>query len=107
MKQKNYCSKLYKKERKAFFSNLNKNDTCGNKKFWKYIDPYFPEKRKSSNKITLVDDDDSIVSDDQSISEELNTLFKNVTKSLNIRQNYYIADESNEIEDQVKRAIFK
>ena len=22
-KQKNYCSKLYKKERKAFFSNLN------------------------------------------------------------------------------------
>ena len=57
----------------------------------------FSEKRKISNKITLVDDNDTIVSDDQSISEELTTFFKNATKSLNIRQNSYLTDESNEI----------
>ena len=67
----------------------------------------FSEKRKISNKITLVDDNDTIVSDDQSISEELNISFKNATKILNIRQNSYLTDESNEIEDQVKKAIFK
>ena len=68
---------------------------------------FFFEKRKILNKITLVDGNDTIVSDDQSISEELNTFFKAATKSLNIRQNSYLTDESNEIEDQVKKAIFK
>ena len=33
--------------------------------------------------------------------------FKKGTKNLNIRQNSYITDESNEIEDQVKKSIFK
>ena len=36
----------------------------------KYIQPFFSEKRKISNKIISVDDDDAIVSDDQSISEK-------------------------------------
>ena len=36
----------------------------------KYIQPFFSEKRKISNKIIFVDDDDAIVSDDQSISEK-------------------------------------
>ena len=89
------------------FSNLNPSSMCNNKAFWKYIQSFFFEKRKISNKITLVDDNNTIVSDDQSISEELNTLFKNATRSLNIRQNSYITDESNEIEGQVKKAISK
>ena len=36
----------------------------------KYIQLFFSEKRKISNKIIFVDDDDAIVSDDQSISEK-------------------------------------
>ena len=43
----------------------------------------------------------------KSISEELNISFKNATVSLNIRQNSYLTDEPNKIEDQVKKAIFK
>ena len=74
-KQKNYCSKLYKKERKAIFSNLNPSNICDNKTSWKYIQPFFSEKRKNSNEITLVDDNDVIVSHDRSVSEELNTFF--------------------------------
>ena len=91
----------------SFFRNLNPSNICDNKTCWKYIQLFFSEKRKISNEITLVDDNDVIVSDDQSISEELNTCYKNATKSLNIRQNSYLTDESNEIEDQVKKAIFK
>ena len=67
----------------------------------------FSEKRKISNKITLLDDNDTIVSDDQSIPEELNTFLRMLQKSLNMQQNSYITDESNEIKDQVKKAIFK
>ena len=106
-KQNNYCRKLYKKERKAFFSNLNPSNNLWQKTFWKYVQPFFSEKIKISNKITLVDDNDVIVSDDQSISEELKSFFKNATKSLNIRQNSYLIDESNKMEDQIKKAIFK
>ena len=40
-KQKNYCSRLYKKERKKFFSNLNSSKICDNKTFWKTIQTFF------------------------------------------------------------------
>lgn len=68
---------------------------------------FFYEKRKTSNKIILVGDNDTIISDNQSISEELNTFFKNATKRLKIQQNSYIKDEWNDIEDKVKKAVFK
>ena len=48
-----------------------------------------------------------IVSGDQSMSEERNIFLKNATKSLNIRQNSYLTDKSNEIDDQVKKTIFR
>lgn len=68
---------------------------------------FFYEKRKTSNKIILVGDNDTIISDDQSIPEELNTFFKNATKRLKIQQNSYIKDEWKDIEDKVKKAVFK
>ena len=90
-----------KKECKAFFSNLHPSNICDNKTFWKHILPFFSEKRKILNKITLVDDNYTIVSDDQSISEELNNFFKDASKR--IRQNSYLTDDSNETKDQVKK----
>ena len=53
-KQKNYCSRLYKKERKKYFESLNPRRISDNKSFWKNIQPFFSEKRKISNKITLL-----------------------------------------------------
>ena len=43
-KQKNYCSRLHKKEHKIFFSNLDLSKICDNKTFWKTIQPFFSEK---------------------------------------------------------------
>ena len=76
---------MYKKERK-FFSNLDLSKTCDNKTFWKTFQPFFSEKRKITKTITLVDEDEVVISDDQLISEELNQYFKNATKALNIRE---------------------
>ena len=53
-------------------------------------------KEKFQKKITLVDDNDTIVSGNQSISEELNTFIKDVMKILNKRQTSHKTDESNE-----------
>ena len=36
-KQNNYCSRLYKKERKKFFSNFDSSKIRDNKTFWKTI----------------------------------------------------------------------
>ena len=33
-KQRNFCSKLYKKKRKKFYNNLNIKDIADNKKFY-------------------------------------------------------------------------
>ena len=62
--RKNYCSRLYKKERKTFFNNLKVSNVTDNKTFWKNIQPIFPENRKVASKIRLVGDNENIISDD-------------------------------------------
>ena len=61
-KQKNFCSKLYKKERWKYFESLDPSRIVDNKTFWKNIQPLFSEKRKIANKVTLVDKEDKIIS---------------------------------------------
>ena len=85
-KQKNYCSRLYKTERKKYFQSLNPKNILDSKKFWKVINPFFSEKRKATNKITIVDNEESIILDNIKISEELNSFFKNATNSLEIKE---------------------
>ena len=53
-KQKNYCSRLYKKERKYYYETLGVNNITDNKKFWKTIKPLLGDKSSVSTKITLV-----------------------------------------------------
>ena len=63
-KHKNFCSRLYKKERKKYCDKLDVNKITDNKAFWKNIQPPFSEKRKFANKITLEDSEENILSDD-------------------------------------------
>ena len=74
-KHKNFCSRLYKKERKKYFDTLDVNKITDNKAFWKNIQPLFSEKRKFANKITLEDSEENILSDDTLVSEELEIFF--------------------------------
>ena len=97
---------MYKIERKKFFSNLDSSKICVNKTFWKTIQPFLSEKRKITNKITLVGEDEIVILEDQLISEELNWFFKNATKALNIRGNSYLIEKS-ELSDPVNKAISK
>ena len=97
---------MYKIERKKFFSNLDSSKICVNKTFWKTIQPFLSEKRKITNKITLVGEDKTVIPEDQLISEELNQFFKNATKALNIRGNSYLIDKS-DLSDPVNKAISK
>ena len=106
-KQKNYCSRLYKRERKSFFEGIDSSKITDNKTFWKNIQPFFSEKRKTVNKMTLVNENEDIASNDKVVADEISRFFKNATKNLGINENTYIVDNSNNITDPVNKAIDK
>ena len=82
-KYRNYCTKLFKKERKKYYSNLDINLITDNKKFWKTVKSLFSDKHVSNNKITLVNGDE-IISTDNEVAEPLNSFFTNALNYLNI-----------------------
>ena len=57
-KQKNYCSRLYKKERKNFFNSFNTSFVIDNKLFWKTVKPFSSNKGSFGNKIKLVQNEE-------------------------------------------------
>ena len=94
-KQRNFCSKLYKKERKNYYNSLDIKNITDNKQFWKTIKPFLSEKIKTTSKIKLKDQD-KIISNDDKVAEEFSTFFENAVKSLNIKpRNLSLEDTTN------------
>ena len=105
-KQKNFCSRLYKKERMKFFNSLNPSFVKDNKLFWKTVKPLFSNKGERGSNIQLVEDNE-LLQDDQKIADELNS-FKNAVSNLNINENTYIINhDSSNLSDPVDKAICK
>ena len=52
-------------------------------------------------------DNENIISDDKLVSEELNNFFQNATKTLNIIDNSYLMNNTNEVLDPVDKAVFQ
>ena len=82
-KYRNYCTGLFRREKKSYYNNLNVKLVTDNKKFWKTVAPFFSEKHFRPNKITLIDGDE-IISDDTAVAEKFNTYFANIVNNLNI-----------------------
>ena len=66
-----------------------------NKEFWKTIKPFFTEKNKTTNNITLTENNQT-VREDKTICQIFNTYFTNLTDGLNLRQ----VDESQSFENK-------
>ena len=79
-KQKNFCSRLYKKERKKYYENLDLKNVTDNKEFWKTITPFLSDKNKSSSKINLVDKNNEVISDDSELAKLLQQFFQGCSK---------------------------
>ena len=95
-KQKNSCSRLYKKEWKNISKVLLQEGSVTVKPFGKIYNLF--SMRMISNKVTLVGNKENIIFDDHLVSEELNNFFENATRSLEINKNSHITDtDSNEI----------
>ena len=83
-KYRNYCTRLFKKEKKLYYNNLDTNLITDNKKFWKTVKPLFSEKHFGNNKITLLEGDE-IISNDAEVAETFNSFFTNVVENLDIK----------------------
>ena len=73
-KQKNYCSRLYKKERKKFSNGLNPSFVTDNKLFWKTVKPFFSDKGNYGANIKLVEGEE-VLQNDSEIGKKLNEFF--------------------------------
>ena len=82
-KQRNLCSKLYKKERRKYYSNLDPSNFTDNKIFWKTVKPFLTDKGTTSRKITLIESGE-ILTEDVKVAETLNCFFSDAPKKLNI-----------------------
>ena len=103
--QRNYCNRLYKRERKQFYYNLRINDITDNKKFWKTIKPLFGDKGGTKDNIVLVEED-KIICDDAEVAQKFNDFFDNAVENLGISENKLLLNEiENPIEGDVLDAI--
>ena len=106
-KQENYCSILYKKERKNFFNSLNTSFVNDSRLFWKRVKPFFSNKGSFGNKIKLVENDE-LLQDHKNSAEEMNNFFKNAVLTLDIKENSYITNHNIPyITDAIEKAIAK
>ena len=105
-KQRNYCVSLVRKTKKEYFSNLNENDLTDNKKFWKIVKPYISNKQISTEKITLVENEE-VVDSDEKASEIFNTFFTNAVSNLNIAKYDACDPLAENIDDPTISAIVK
>ena len=107
-KHKNICSKLYKKERKKFYSQLDIKNITDNKLFWKTMKPFLSEKCTYASKISLVPND-NVISDDQELADTFNNFFEHAVDNLGIQE--YQSDHNIDInsisDDPIGYAIAK
>ena len=80
---RNYCTNLFKREKRKYYENIDTKQITDNKKFWKTVKPLFSEKITEKRSIILVDDNE-IISEDKKVADTLNDFFSNSVKDLNI-----------------------
>ena len=84
-KQRNYCVSLFRKQKKSFFNNLDTKKIVDNKRFWRTVKPFFSDKNRVKNKITLIEEKTNIVSNNNLIAETFNNFFANIVLSLGLQ----------------------
>ena len=57
----------------------------------------FFEERKFGNKMTVENREENIISGDFLVSKELNNVFQNAARTLNVNENLYIIDSSSSV----------
>ena len=81
--KKKFCSKLYKKERKKYYTNLDLKKITDSNKFWKTTKPFFSDKGANENNIALIEGEE-IFQENYEVAKILGEFFNNAVQSLNV-----------------------
>ena len=87
-KQKNFCSKLYKKEQKKYL-NFELRNFKDNKKFWRTVKPLISDKGVHSSRITIVDKKDDKTEKKKKIGDSNNEIISNNLDIANTFNEYF------------------
>ena len=82
-KQRNYCVSLIRKMKKDYYSTLDVKKVTDNKNFWKTIRPFLTDKIVSTERITLIDNGEVVVTE-KDPANVLNIFFSNIVANLKI-----------------------
>ena len=83
-RQRNYCVKLLRSEKKKYYNNLDLRLLENNKKFWLFIKPMFSDKQRHLQKNITLTDNDEIIYDKKTIADKLNSFFIETVENLDI-----------------------
>ena len=82
---RNKCVSIIKKSKRSDFESLDVKFVKDNKKFWIKISPLSSNKIKSKEKITLVENNETISSDIE-VANTFQNFFSSIVKNLNIQR---------------------
>ena len=105
-KQKNYCNRLYKRERRDFYNRLDLKKITDNITFWDTMKPLFSDKGGIRDKIVLIEDNE-IISESIEVAEKFNAYFSGTADSLGITENRLLLNPVMENETDVDKCIKK
>ena len=97
---------LVRKSKKLYYSNLDEKKVTVNKIFWKTIKPFLSNKIVSREKITLIQEDEIVESDINTV-QILNTSFFDIVSNLKITEYANCNPISDKINDPVIKSIVK
>ena len=106
-KQKNYCNRLYKKERKNYYNNIDIKVITDTKKFWGTIKPFLTDKGMSKNRISLIEGNKKIIVDDTEVAEIFNTYFGHAASSLGINEPNNSINDGENLRDPIDSRLLK
>ena len=86
-KQENYCNKLYKKERKNYYTNLDPKNIEDERKFWLTMKPLHSDKNSGIREKIMLVENGELIDDDLQIAETFNAFFSNSVDALGIVEN--------------------
>ena len=94
-KHKNFCNKLYKKERRKYYEYFDVKNVLDSKEFWKTMRPFLSDKNTVFSQISI-EKNNRITSDDFDLSEEFSTFFEDAVRPLNVKPDeYYLRETEN------------
>ena len=95
---------MYKKERKKYYHSIDFKNANDNRWFLETVKPFLLDKGSQYSQINLVDQD-NVISDDISLSEEFSNFFDTEVKNLDIKGLH--VSHVNEDSDRINNALNK